>query len=255
MPILRADQSLPHLRRDDLIMTLPNISTVVASAGTGKTTHIVGRIAEEVNSRPPEEIVATTFTVKAADELIERSRARLFRDGAWDAAGRLLGARFGTINSVCGQIVSEHAIALGRSPRADVIPDEGVARIFMIAANAAIEHHAPVLNSLADAMGASEPKRSAQDAERADWRTRVRRIIELARSNGLDADGLALSAERSWATFSALLRPPSAGAADLDVALFNAIGTALNEVPDDLSATAKAVTGSPALVGGWRRVR
>lgn len=220
-------------------MTLSNISTVVASAGTGKTTHIVGRIAEEVTARPPEEIVATTFTVKAADELIERSRARLFRDGAWDQAARLLGARFGTINSVCGQIVSEHAIALGRSPRADVIPEEGVARIFMIAANAAIERHAPVLNSLADAMGASEPKRSAQDAERADWRTRVRRIIELARSNGLDADGLALSAERSWATFSALLRPPSASAADLDVALFNAIGAALNEVPDDLSATAK----------------
>ena len=179
MPILRADRSLPHLRRDDRIMNLSNIRTVVASAGTGKTTHIVGRISEEVTARPPEEIVATTFTVKAADELIERSRARLFRDGAWDSAARLLGARFGTINSVCGQIVSEHAIALGRSPRADVIPEEGVARIFMIAANAAIERYAPALNRLADAMGASEPKRSAQDAERADWRTRVRRIIEL----------------------------------------------------------------------------
>ena len=158
-------------------MTHPNINTVVASAGTGKTTHIVGRIAEEVNTRPPEEIVATTFTVKAADELIERTRARLFRDGAWNQAARLLGARFGTINSVCGQIVSEHALALGRSPRADVIPEDGISRIFMTAANAAIELHAPVLNRLADAMGASEPKRNAQDAERADWRTKVRRII------------------------------------------------------------------------------
>ena len=239
MPILRADQSLSHLRRDNRLMNLSNISTVVASAGTGKTTHIVGRISEEVTGRPPEEIVATTFTVKAADELIERSRARLFRDGAWDSAARLLGARFGTINSVCGQIVSEHAIALGRSPRADVIPEEGVARIFMIAANAAIERYAPVLNKLADAMGASEPKRSAQDAERADWRTRVRRIIELTRSNGLDADGLALSADRSWATFAALLRPPTASAADLDSALLDAIAAALNEVPDELSATAK----------------
>ncbi|MBL0115494.1 MAG: UvrD-helicase domain-containing protein [Sphingomonadales bacterium] len=220
-------------------MTLSNISTVVASAGTGKTTHIVGRIAEEVNSRPPEEIVATTFTVKAADELIERSRARLFKDGAWDPAARLLGARFGTINSVCGQIVSEHAIALGRSPRADVIPEEGVARIFMTAANAAIERHAPVLNTLADAMGALEPKRNALDAERSDWRTIVRRIIELARSNGIDADNLAYSANKSWETFAALLRPPATSTADLDAALFDAIGVALNEVPDNLSATAK----------------
>jgi ATP-dependent helicase/nuclease subunit A len=220
-------------------MNLSNIRTVVASAGTGKTTHIVDCIAEEVNSRPPEEIVATTFTVKAADELIERSRARLFRYGAWEPAARLLGARFGTINSVCGQIVAEHAIALGRSPRADVIPEDGIARIFMTAANAAIERHAPALNSLADGMGASEPKRNAQDAERADWRTKVRRIIELARSNGLDSDGLALSADRSWATFAALLRPPTANAVDFDFALLDAIAAALNEVPEDLSVKAK----------------
>lgn len=220
-------------------MAQPNISTVVASAGTGKTTHIVGRIAEEVNARSPEEIVATTFTVKAADELIERSRARLFRDGSWDSAARLLGARFGTINSVCGQIVSDYAIALGRSPRADVIPEEGVARIFMTAANAAIERYAPALNRLADAMGASEPKRNALDAERSDWRTRVRRIIELARSNGLDADSLTLSADRSCETFAALLRPSTTSAADLDAALFDAIDAALNEVPDELSATGK----------------
>ncbi len=59
-------------------MSSLNINTVVASAGAGKTTRIVGDIAREVGTRPPEEIVATTFTVKAADELIERARANLF---------------------------------------------------------------------------------------------------------------------------------------------------------------------------------
>ena len=58
-------------------MTALKINTVVASAGAGKTTRIVGDIAREVEIRQPEEIVATTFTVKAADELIERSRAHL----------------------------------------------------------------------------------------------------------------------------------------------------------------------------------
>ena len=62
-------------------MSAPKINTVVASAGAGKTTRIVRDIAGEVERREPEQIVATTFTVKAADELIERSRAHLFSAG------------------------------------------------------------------------------------------------------------------------------------------------------------------------------
>ncbi len=91
---------------------LPRISAIVASAGTGKTTRIVEDIAHEVETRDPEQIVATTFTVKAADEIIERARARLFSIGRTDQAARLLGARFGTVNSVCAQIVAEHAFEL-----------------------------------------------------------------------------------------------------------------------------------------------
>ena len=51
------------------------LQAITASAGAGKTTRIVRDIAEEVASRPPEEVLATTFTIKAADELVERARA------------------------------------------------------------------------------------------------------------------------------------------------------------------------------------
>ncbi|AJR24399.1 MULTISPECIES: UvrD-helicase domain-containing protein [unclassified Sphingobium] len=220
-------------------MTVPNITTVVASAGAGKTTRIVGNIAKEVTSRDPETIVATTFTVKAADELIERSRAKLFELGMPDKAARLLGARFGTVNAICGQIVSENAIALGRSPRAEVIPEGSVPRIFAIAADAAIERHAPTLNSLADVMGFFEPKRAA-DAERSDWRTTVRRLIELARANGIPAQDLSVSAERSVATFLELLPPVSIRRSDdLDADLRKAVSSAVTAVPVESSATAK----------------
>lgn len=217
----------------------PNIRTVVASAGAGKTTRIVEDIAREVATRDPEEIVATTFTVKAADELIERSRAKLFEIGASDKAARLLGARFGTVNAICGQIVTEHAIALGRSPRAEVIPEGGVARIFAVAADTAIERHAPSLNALGEAMGLFEPKR-APDTERSDWRTTVRQIIELARSNGLDASELTLSAERSVESFLQIFpAPASVGENQLDADLTAAVAAALTAIPDDFSATAK----------------
>ncbi len=220
-------------------MAAPKINTVVASAGAGKTTRIVRDIAGEVEVREPEEIVATTFTVKAADELIERSRAHLFRSGKAEHAARLLGARFGTVNSICGQIVGEHAIDLGRSPRAEVIPEESIPRLFAIAAAGAIERHAPVLNALAGGMGYFEPKR-AVDAERYDWRTTLRRLIELARANGLEAAGLAHSADRSVETFLALLPRPAASGEALDRALSDAIAAVLPTFPAELGNDGKA---------------
>ncbi len=220
-------------------MSARNVTAIVASAGAGKTTRIVSEIAAEVAHRDPERIVATTFTTKAAAELIERSRAALYAAGLSDEAARLLGARFGTVNAVCGQIVAEHAVALGRSPMADVIAEEAVARTFAIAADAVIERHAPRLNELADAMGFFEPKR-ASDAERGDWRTTVRRIIELARANGIAADDLSASAERSASTYLELLPPPSRETdLALDGALADAVRDAVALVPSVLSATAK----------------
>ena len=220
-------------------MSKHRINTVVASAGAGKTTRIVADIADEVTRREPEEIIATTFTIKAADELIERSRANLFDAGQAEQAARLLGARFGTVNAVCGQIVGEHAIALGRSPGAEVIPDSNVARLFNTAADAAIGAHAQELNALAEAFGLFEPKRAA-DADRSDWRSTVRRIIELARSNGLGPEGLAKSAELSVESFLALLPPPSGlDPAKLDQALEKAVVAACDAIPEDPSAGAK----------------
>ena len=220
-------------------MTALKINTVVASAGAGKTTRIVGDIAREVEIRQPEEIVATTFTVKAAAELIERSRAYLFKTGKAEQAARLLGARFGTVNSICGQIVGEHAIDLGRSPRAEVIPEDGIGRLFAIAAEGAIGRHAATLNALSDAMGASEPKMAAA-AERSDWRNTLQRLIDLARSNGLQASTLSDSADRSVETFTALLPQPTASGEDLDRALERAIDNALSTFPPVLGNDGKA---------------
>ena len=137
------------------------LNAVTAAAGAGKTTRIVGDIAGEIagegDRRAPESLLATTFTIKAADELVERARAKLFETGEAEAASRLLGARFGTVNAVCGQIVAEFALDLGRSPSTAVIGEGNEALAFSVAADGAIGDHAAVLNRLADAFGYNVP--------------------------------------------------------------------------------------------------
>lgn len=220
-------------------MSTPRINTVVASAGAGKTTHIVSEIAREVAVREPEQIVATTFGVKAAAELIERSRAKLFENSRAEEAARLLGARFGTVNSICGQIVAENAIELGRSPRADVIAEGSATPMFRFSAGAVIERYATELNDLAEAFGFFEPK-WAPDEDRSDWRTTALRLIELARTNGLGTQGLLHSANLSVESFMALLPPPAATSADaLDAMLRDTVAAALQAFPASPSVKAK----------------
>jgi ATP-dependent helicase/nuclease subunit A len=213
-----------------------SLQAITAAAGAGKTTRIVRDIAAEVASRPPEEILATTFTIKAADELLERARAELFRQGEPEAAARLLGARFGTVNAVCGQIVSEFALDLGRSPSTAVIGDANESLAFSIAADSAISAHAPTLNRLADLFGFNDPRPPGTDAP--DWRRTVRSILTLARANGLVPGDLAESAKRSMTSYGQLW-PPIASAGDaLDRELADALAAAVAARPTAPSATA-----------------
>jgi superfamily I DNA/RNA helicase len=227
-----------------------NIQAVTAAAGAGKTTRIVNDIAHEVQGRPPEEILATTFTIKAADELVLRARAELFRRGDGEAAARLLGARFGTVNAVCGQIVAEFALDLGRSPSTAVIGAANESLVFSIAADATIGAKAPVLNRLADLFGYNDPH--PPGAEAPDWRRNVRSLLTLARANGIAAADLAASADRSVETYLDLLPPPAPDGGALDSALAAALAAAMAVRPATASAT--AATHLPALRAAHQRM-
>lgn len=224
------------------------LNAVTAAAGAGKTTRVVGDIAREITGeaagsgpeagprRDPEALLATTFTITAADELVERARAKLFEIGEAEAAARLLGARFGTVNAVCGQIVAEFALDLGRSPSTAVIGEGNEGLAFSVAADAAIGDHAAVLNRLADVFGYNDPRRS-DSGEAPDWRRTVRKIVTLARSNGLDQAGLQRSAARSLESYQALLPSPAADGAALDAALADALAAAFAARPATVSST------------------
>jgi len=179
---------------------MPPVDIVTASAGTGKTYTLTGRIEEDVgNGRDPARVVATTFTVKAAEELRERARGRLLGRGDAANAIRLLGARIGTVNGVCGGLVKEFAFGLGLSPIVEIIDEDRAKAAFLKAANEAVATHADELARLAALLGIEK------------WMGDVVRVVELARANDIAAAGFATCADRSMAGFRSLMAAPLAG--------------------------------------------
>ena len=208
------------------------IDLVIASAGTGKTFRLIEEVQKAIDAgAATSSIMATTFTNKAAAELVERARSKLIGEGKADQAAGLLSARVGTVNSVFGKIVGEFALNAGRSPVADVIPEERQARMFAISAEEAI------------ARRAGEVIPVAQRLEIENWEDDVRRLADLARQNDIDGVSLEDHAQRSWSGLRAIFpEPPQETGSSLNTSL----QVALAEVEAQLeggSDTTKATAG------------
>jgi ATP-dependent exoDNAse (exonuclease V) beta subunit len=102
---------------------------LTANAGSGKTSVLVERFVRSVteDGLRPGDILAITFTEKAAGELRARIRGRFLQLGRRDDAREAEGAWISTIHGFCARVLRAHAIAAGLDPRF-VVLDEPVAR-------------------------------------------------------------------------------------------------------------------------------
>jgi ATP-dependent helicase/nuclease subunit A len=172
------------------------VSIITASAGTGKTYDLVSKIKASVDAGvDPSRLTATTFTVKAADELKERVQQRFLEAKDADSAIRTLGARIGTVNSVSGGLIKEFAFALGRSPIVEVIDENSSKATFLQAAGAKLGECAKTIEPLSDLLGVEE------------WLKDVLRIVELARANNIASSQFQTCADRSIAGYRSLSTP------------------------------------------------
>lgn len=186
--------------------TLHNVTMITASAGTGKTYSLMGEIAGAINSgTKPSQILATTFTKKAAAELIDRVQAELFGQERPDAARQMSVSMVGTVNSVCSRLLQEYAVDAGLSPALQVIAEDEQLRIFQLATDAVFAEFTPRIQPLARWLGHDgEADIRGTDT---DWRKVVREITDAARSNRIDSATLTQSAAASWQGLRQVLGP------------------------------------------------
>ncbi|MBI3979575.1 MAG: ATP-dependent helicase [Chloroflexi bacterium] len=96
----------------EIALTYPSPLLVLAGAGTGKTTVLTHRIAQAIASgvAQPGEVLALTFTDRAATEMAERLGDVLGRQGRAEAARE---TTIGTFHSFGGLVIRENLLRLG----------------------------------------------------------------------------------------------------------------------------------------------
>lgn len=105
---------------------MKNVTYINASAGSGKTYTLTHKLAELIKSGlvRPEQVIMTTFTVKAANEMKEEAKKVLYENGLFEAATQLDQAMIGTIHSVANSLIKKYWFFLGLSPDMGVLAEE-----------------------------------------------------------------------------------------------------------------------------------
>lgn len=114
-----------------------------AGAGTGKTRVLVERFLHFVTTgkAPVDQILALTFTEKAANEMKERIMKRLTAEGLWAARRDLEKAYISTLHAFASRVLKEHPIEACVHPEFRVAESEEAAALQFQALDDVIETH------------------------------------------------------------------------------------------------------------------
>ncbi|MCB0661699.1 MAG: UvrD-helicase domain-containing protein [Saprospiraceae bacterium] len=183
------------------------LKIISAGAGSGKTFRLTqemtGMLTDKSLAVRASGIIATTFTKKAAGELQERVRVKLLETGMVEEANELANALIGTVHSVGVNLLKRFAFEAGVSPEVDIMADEDMQMMFnqSLASILSLEKMER-LEYLVTRLGLNKSREY-------DWRSDVRNITEVARSNGMGKEALEISKVKSWESFKKFLPVPS----------------------------------------------
>ena len=203
-----------------------NITFISASAGSGKTHHITEVIEDRLSKGLCRSggLIATTYTVKAAQELRERVQQRLYNSGHPALAERLHESLMGTVHGVCGQLLERFAFEAGISPRVEILAEDDAASLLTQAIETAVDFD--TLNRLlrlGDVLG----QKNAQTFEYS-WKKQVRALLDAARSNDFQPASVAEMGRQSTDELLAFL--PASTTDSLDEQLVAVIESAVDRI-------------------------
>ena len=103
---------------------------ITAGAGSGKTYRITTDVAKMVNNEniklKPDQVIMTTFTKAAAQELREKAKKELVNLGLHDEAQQMEHALIGTVHSVANSFLTKYWYLLGITPDAAAMDEDEV---------------------------------------------------------------------------------------------------------------------------------
>ncbi|MGG1401588.1 UvrD-helicase domain-containing protein [Bacillus salipaludis] len=228
------------------------LKMVSAGAGAGKTYRLSEEILNSIqNGVQPENIMATTFTTKAADELIERVRIRLLEAGDPTAAARILDGYVGTMNSVFGRLLREFALEMGLSPVQKVLADTEATTLFDTIAAEVMDKFYGDYRQVFIRLGLNDKS----DRNGNYWGKKVLEVLKLARENGMSSADVQSCADYSWEIMSAWLPKPLQDSEQLEKELKSALFVAKSQLPggDKTRDTVKAVEVIVESLREWER--
>ena len=179
---------------------MKNVTYISAGAGSGKTYTLTTKLAELVSRDKsdsehvePEQVILTTFTVKAANEFKEKAKAELYKKGKFDEASRLDNALMGTIDSVAYSLIQKYWYAIGISPKQGVMDDSAKATyINQSIANIPTDDDLHFFTRFRKAFNITDGDAHPDDNF---WKRHLKEIVE--KSISFDIDDYAASMEES----------------------------------------------------------
>ena len=170
---------------------MKNITFIYAGAGSGKTHKLTDLLFEKISNKDitSNEVMLTTFTKKAANEIKERAQAKLLKENLFDEANKLNQAFIGTVHSVGYQFIKKYWYLLGISPDIKEIGDNEK-EVFFTKAISEIpsEEELDLLNESNFEFNFQKYLNNANVYDPSRWQKDVKKIMELALTNQVDLE-------------------------------------------------------------------